>query len=135
MLFNSLSFGVFIVIVFLLYYLVPHRYRWCFLLAASYIFYMNLHIGYGILLFAATALTYFLAIRLEQAMTSKEKRLCVLGGVLPLVLILLFYKTASPVIDRLNFLADAGRLAIQPITLKSYYPQVSPSTFFSPWDI
>ncbi len=122
MLFNSLSFGVFIVIVFLLYYLVPHRYRWCFLLAASYIFYMNLHIGYGILLFAATALTYFLAIRLEQAMTSKEKRLCVLGGVLPLVLILLFYKTASPVIDRLNLLADAGRLAIQPITLKILLP-------------
>lgn len=122
MLFNSLSFGVFIIIIFILYYIVPHKYRWCFLLASSYIFYMNLHIGYGVLLFAATGLTYFLAIRLEGASTCKAKRMCVLSGILPLVLILLFYKTANPVINRLNLLADAGRLAIQPITLKILLP-------------
>ena len=109
MLFNSMSFGIFIVIVFLLYYLVPHRYRWCFLLAASYAFYMNLHIGYGLLLFGATALTYILARRLEHAPTAALKKRCLLIGILPLVLILLFYKTAAPVIDRLNLLVDAGR--------------------------
>lgn len=122
MLFNSLSFGVFIIVVFILYYVVPHKYRWCFLLISSYIFYMNLHIGYGILLFAATALTYFLAVRLEDASAAKARRLCVFGGILPLVLILLFYKTANPVINRLNLLADAGRLSMQPITLKILLP-------------
>lgn len=122
MLFNSVSFGVFIIIVFLLYYLVPHKYRWCFLLIASYAFYMNLHIGYGILLFAATVLTYILALNLEKADTQDAKKRCLLSGILPLVLVLLFYKTASPVIDRLNLLIDAGRLAMQPVTVKILLP-------------
>ncbi|MBD5522937.1 MAG: MBOAT family protein [Lachnospiraceae bacterium] len=122
MLFNSMSFGIFIVIVFILYYLVPHKYRWCFLLVASYIFYMNLHIGYGLLLFASTALTYALAGLLEQAPTAVQKKCYLLGGIVPLVLILLFYKTASPVIDRLNTLVNAGRLTIHPITVRILLP-------------
>lgn len=122
MLFNSVSFGIFIIIVFILYYLVPHKYRWIFLLAASYVFYMNLHIGYGILLLATTALTYVLARKLEQAQTTSAKRLCLLEGILPLVLILLFYKTANPIIGRLNLLIDAGRLTMQPLTVKILLP-------------
>ena len=122
MLFNSISFGIFITIVFLLYYLVPHKYRWCFLLIASYLFYMNLHIGYGILLFATTALTYALALNLEKANTAKLKNRCLLSGILPLVLVLLFYKTASPAIDRLNWLVDAGRLNMQPLTVRILLP-------------
>ena len=122
MLFNSISFGIFIIIVFVLYYLVPHKYRWCFLLIASYAFYMNLHIGYGILLFTTTVLTYVLALNLEKANTANLKKRCLLGGILPLVLVLLFYKTASPVIDRLNLFIDAGRLNMQPITARVLLP-------------
>ena len=122
MLFNSISFAIFIIIVFILYYLVPHKYRWCFLLAASYAFYMNLHIGYGILLLATTALTYVMALNLEKADTGMQKKRCLWGGILPLVLVLLFYKTASPVIDRLNMLVDAGRLSMQPITVRILLP-------------
>ena len=122
MLFNSVSFGIFIIIVFLLYYLVPHKYRWCFLLIASYAFYMNLHIGYGILLLATTVLTYLLALNLERADTAKSKKKCLAGGILPLIFVLLFYKTASPIIDRLNLLIDAGRLSMQPITVRILLP-------------
>lgn len=122
MLFHSISFGIFIITVFILYYLAPHRYRWCFLLAVSYFFYMNLHIGYGLLLFAATALTYKLALLLEKARTDAQKKRLLLGGVLPLVLILLFYKTAGPLIGRLNALIDAGRLAIHPVTVRVLLP-------------
>lgn len=122
MLFNSISFAVFIITTFILYSIVPHKYRWIFLLIASYAFYMNLHIGYGILLSASTALTYFLALGLEKDGTAKSKKLRLLCGVLPLVLVLLFYKTAGPVINRLNLLIDAGRLTLQPITKKILLP-------------
>lgn len=122
MLFNSLTFGIFIIIVFILYYLFPHKYRWAFLLLASYVFYMNLHIGYGILLLATTILTYVLALKLEKADSPKQKRHCLLSGILPLVLVLLFYKLGSPVINHLNSLIDAGRLSMQPITLKILLP-------------
>lgn len=122
MLFNSTSFAVFLIIVFILYYLVPHRLRWVFLLLASYAFYMNLHIRYGLLLFAATLLTYVMAIQLEKADTAARKRRCLLSGILPLILILLFFKTASPIIDRLNTLIDAGRLTMQPLTVRILLP-------------
>lgn len=122
MLFNSVSFGIFIIIVFILYYLVPQKYRWCFLLIASYAFYMNLHIGYGILLLSTTVLTYVLALNLEKADTTQARKRCLLGGILPLVLVLVFYKTASPVIDRLNLLIDAGRLNMHPVTVRILLP-------------
>lgn len=122
MLFNSVTFGIFIIVTFILYYLVPHKYRWGFLLLASYIFYMNLHIGYGILLFATTVLTYVLALKVEKAGSSKQKKHYLMGGILPLVLILLFYKLGSPVINRLNSLIDAGRLSMQPVTLRILLP-------------
>lgn len=122
MLFNSLTFGIFLIIVFILYYLIPHKYRWAFLLLASYVFYMNLHIGYGILLLATTILTYVLALKLEKADSVSRKRYCLLSGILPLILILLFYKLGSPVINHLNSLIDAGRLSMQPITLKILLP-------------
>ena len=122
MLFNSVSFGIFIIAVFIMYYLVPHKYRWGFLLIASYVFYMNLHIGYGILLLATTVLTYVLALNLEKADTADKKKRCLAGGILPLVLVLLFYKTASPIIGRLNMLIDAGRLNMHPITVSILLP-------------
>lgn len=122
MLFNSLTFAIFLPIVFILYYCVPHRYRWVFLLAASYIFYMNLHVGYGILLFATTVLTYVLALKLEKAVSDRQKKYCLLGGILPLVLILLFYKMGSAVINQLNSMITAGRITLQPITLRILLP-------------
>ena len=39
MLFNSITFAVFLLTAFILYHIVPARFRWVFLLAASYAFY------------------------------------------------------------------------------------------------
>ena len=122
MLFNSVTFAVFLPIVFLLYYIVPHKYRWVFLLLASYAFYMNLHVGYGLLLLFTTVLTYVLALKLAAAPSKARRKLCLWGGVLPLVCILLLYKTATPLIGRLNEMIAAGRLSLQPITLSILMP-------------
>ena len=122
MLFHSVSFAVFLITGFILYCFMPHRFRWFFLLLASYAFYMNLHVGYGFLLLGTTLLTYVLALQLEKAQTLRAKKRCLLGGVLPLVLLLLVFKTASPLIDRINAQIAAGQLALQPITLRILLP-------------
>lgn len=122
MLFNSVSFGIFLIIVFLLYYIVPHKYRWGFLLLASYVFYMNLHLWYGILLFLTTLLTYTLARSFEKAENAGQKKRTLLLGILPLVLILVFFKTANPVIQHLNGMISAGRLLLQPLTMTILLP-------------
>lgn len=122
MLFHSMTFAVFLTVVFILYHIVPTRFRWIFLLAASYAFYMNLHIGYGVLLFATTTLTYFMALSLEKASDIKAKNRCLLVGILPLIGILLLFKLGGSAIDRLNALIDAGRLTLHPVTLKILLP-------------
>lgn len=122
MLFNSLPFAVFLLAAFILYHIVPVRFRWFFLLAASYAFYMNLHVAYGLLLLFSTVLTYLLALQLEKAPQRAKKRFCLLGGILPLVVILFIFKLGAPVIGRLNALIDAGRLTLQPLTLKILLP-------------
>lgn len=122
MLFNSVSFGIFLIVIFLLYYIVPHKYRWGFLLVASYAFYMNLHLWYGILLFLTTFLTYGLALSLEKADTSKQKNKSLLFGVVPLVAILLLFKTANPMIVQLNAMISAGKLSMQPLTMTILLP-------------
>lgn len=122
MLFNSVTFAVFLITAFILYHIVPARFRWFFLLAASYIFYMNLHVAYGLLLFFTTVLIYFMALALEKADDKSRKLRCLMGGVLPLVGILLVFKLGSPVINKLNALADAGRLSMHPLTIKILLP-------------
>ena len=122
MLFNSMTFAVFLLTVFILYHIVPVRFRWVFLLAASNAFYMNLHAAYGLLLLFSTVLTYFLALELEKTPAQTKRKLCLLGGVLPLVAVLLLFKLGAPVIGRINALIGAGRLALQPLTLKILLP-------------
>lgn len=122
MLFNSLTFAVFLTAVFFLYYTLPVKFRWGFLLLASYVFYMNLHAAYGLLLLFTTLLTYVLALCLEKAPDQKKKRLCLTGGILPLLGILLVFKLGAPAIERINALIDAGRLSLHPLTLRLLLP-------------
>lgn len=127
MLFNSLSFGFFLVIVFLLYYIVPHKYRWFFLLLASYAFYMNLHLWYGILLFLTTLITYVLGLSLEKAQSIRQKKRTLALGILPFLFVLFFFKTANPLISQFNQAVNAGNApfglpALQPVTLTIILP-------------
>lgn len=121
MLFTSLTFVIFFILLFLIYYMIPRRFQWILLLVASYAFYMNLNIGYGILLFLTTLLTYVLGIKLSSAAPDKRKYI-LLAGILPLVAILFFYKTINPLILQLNELTAMLRLPLQPFTKKLALP-------------
>lgn len=58
MLFNSYSFLIFFPIVILIYWIIPLRFRYIWLLAASYYFYMCWNAKYALLLLACTVITY-----------------------------------------------------------------------------
>lgn len=58
MLFNSFSFLVFLPTVTLLYFLLPHRFRWMLLLAASCLFYMAFIPVYILVLFVTILIDY-----------------------------------------------------------------------------
>ena len=59
MLFNSIEFFIFFPVVLFSYYALPHRFRWAFLLIASYYFYMSWKPEYAILIMASTVIDYF----------------------------------------------------------------------------
>ena len=69
MLFNSFAFLIFFPLVCLIYFILPYKYRWAFLLVASYYFYMNWKPVYAVLIFSSTIITYYSAIFIEKFRT------------------------------------------------------------------
>lgn len=74
MLFNSLQYLFFLPIVVVVYFLVAHRHRWAFLLAASYYFYMCWKIEYLFLIMGSTLSVYAAAIIIEKYEKTLIKR-------------------------------------------------------------
>jgi D-alanyl-lipoteichoic acid acyltransferase DltB (MBOAT superfamily) len=66
MVFTSLEFLVFFPIVVGIYFLLPNRFRWCHLVAASYYFYMAWKPVYALLLLFSTLSFYFAALGLDN---------------------------------------------------------------------
>ena len=89
MLFNSLSFLLFFPVVTIVYFLLPHRFRWAFLLAASYFFYMCWNAAYALLLLSSTVATYASAVLMERS-RSRTARKCLLAACLIVNLGILF---------------------------------------------
>ncbi|MCM1261268.1 MAG: MBOAT family protein [Butyrivibrio sp.] len=66
MFFTSYEFLGFAALLFLAYYLIPKKYQWQLLLAASYIFYFIAGAEYLIYILVTTLTTYFAALKIEQ---------------------------------------------------------------------
>ena len=67
MLFNSIDFLIFFPIVTLLYFLIPHRFRYIWLLIASYYFYMAWNPVYALLMLTSTFITYLSGILIDHS--------------------------------------------------------------------
>lgn len=66
MLFTDYSFIGFLAIVFVLYYTLPKKWQWPFLLVASYVFYFIASPSYLIFIAATTVSTYLVSLKLDQ---------------------------------------------------------------------
>lgn len=77
MLFNSLQYLVFLPIVFVLFWLMPHKWRVPLLLVASYVFYMSWRPIYGLLIFGMTLANFLMAPQIVKAVEDKHKRVWV----------------------------------------------------------
>lgn len=91
MLFNSIEFLLFFPIVTLLFYLLPHNYRWIHLLIASCAFYMFFIPQYILILFTTILIDYIAAIYIEKATAKKKKRYLIIS-IISTVLVLFVFK-------------------------------------------
>ena len=74
MLFNSLPFLLFFVVVTALYFLLPHKFRWALLLAASCFFYMFFKPIYILILGFTIVIDYYAGILLENEPDKKRRK-------------------------------------------------------------
>jgi alginate O-acetyltransferase complex protein AlgI len=73
MIFNSLQYALFLPVVVIIYFSIPQRFRWAFLLAVSYYFYMCWNAKYALLMLFSTVITYAAALLMHKASGKRHK--------------------------------------------------------------
>ncbi len=120
MLFNSFQFLVFFPAVLLVYFLVPAKWRYLWLLAASYYFYMCWNASYALLMLTSTAVTYLSGIGIQavqrrgksEERIQKWKKGFVAGSFAINLAILFFFKYFNFVVDTINRALEMMHLKI-----------------------
>ena len=90
--FNSIQFLVFFPLVATAFFVIPHRWRWALLLAASYLFYASWNPKYIIVLLTMTAIGYLSGLLLERQMHPTTRRFIFTLSLLASLGILFFFK-------------------------------------------
>lgn len=106
MLFNSLQFAVFFVVVTTLYFALPHRARGPMLLIASSYFYMAFVPRYILILFFTIAIDYAAGLLIEGA-TGVRRRLLLVASLVANLGVLAFFKYFNFLNDTLRAVASA----------------------------
>lgn len=75
MLFNSFDFIYFFIFIVLSFWVIPSKYRWALLLAASYYFYMSWEPTYIILIVFSTLVDYFICLHLTSSSDKRKKKI------------------------------------------------------------
>ena len=108
MLFNSVDFLIFFPIVALVYFLIPQRVRYLWLLGASYYFYMSWNPRYAFLILAVTAVTWgsglFLSAAARRTGAKRTGKWCLAGCMavnLGLLFLFKYYFFAASSIEKI----------------------------------
>ena len=99
--FNSPEYLLFLPVVTLLYFLLPHKFRWILLLTASYVFYMYWKPVYGFLLLASTSVSFFSALKIDSSKNTFTKKKWFALGLSSDLSFLFFFKY-------FNFMSDSA---------------------------
>ncbi len=92
MLFNSLHFLIFFPVVTALYFLLPHKYRWALLLAASCGFYMAFIPVYILILGLTIVIDYVAGIYIEKETNQRRKKQILVVSIISTCLVLFVFK-------------------------------------------
>ena len=115
MLFNSLEFLIFFPIVTLVYFLIPKKYRYLWLLGASYYFYSCWNAQYALLMATSTVITYLSGLFIDRATTDRGRKLSVAASFVLNLAILFYFKYFYFTMDNINMVRGLfGLSALEP---------------------
>jgi D-alanyl-lipoteichoic acid acyltransferase DltB (MBOAT superfamily) len=106
MLFNSFEFLIFFPLVTLLYFLLPHRYRWALLLAASCVFYMFFKAVYILILFFTIVVDYIAGTCIEESRSRKRRKLFLVASLVANIGVLAVFKYFNFINDNITSLGE-----------------------------
>ncbi len=124
MLFNSIQFGAFFIVVFCLYFVLRHKFKWqnLMLLVASYIFYGSWDWRFLSLIFISTILDYFCGIKIHKSTEPHIRKRFLFLSIFINLSILGFFKYFGFFTSSLAGLFSLFGLPIQPYFLKVILP-------------
>lgn len=122
MLFNSIHYAVFLPIVLLVFYRLPHRFRWMFLLLASYYFYGSWHTWYLLLIIGSTLVDYFAALSIHKSTVQKHRKRWLLLSLIVNLGVLFIFKYFNFFIDAVSEWFSLIGLHIQDYQLELILP-------------
>ena len=111
MFFNSLSFAIFFCLSVGLFFSLPYRLRWVFLLAASYFFYMSWKLEYGMILAGSTLITYLGGLAMAGSENPARKKTILTICLIANLGALLFFKYFNFFSRSLNDILQAWSVA------------------------
>jgi D-alanyl-lipoteichoic acid acyltransferase DltB (MBOAT superfamily) len=117
-----MAFAVFLPIVFILYWAMPHKFRWLLLLVASYYFYMSWNAKYVFLILFTTVISYSSAILLEKQENIKMKKLILAGTAILCLGVLFVFKYFNFVSSSITSVFNLFSIKLSPITLNLLLP-------------
>ena len=106
MLFNSFEFLIFFPVVTIIYFLLPHRFRWFHLLVASCFFYMFFKPVYILILFFTIVIDYYAGILIENSETKKKKKFYLLWSLVANIGVLAIFKYYNFFNDNITSLSE-----------------------------
>ncbi len=112
MLFNSIHFFVFFPVVVLLYFILPKKIRYIWLLFSSYYFYMSWNAKYAILIAISTGITWLSGLILGKVKSKIMKNLTVAASMVSNLSILIFFKYFDFLLGNVNFILEKLNLEV-----------------------
>lgn len=106
MLFNTIEYLFFLPAVIILYYLIPHKYRWILLLAASYYFYMSWKVEYIVLIVISTLIDYISGRKMDKLPDRRSRLPYLILSLCTNLGLLFFFKYFNFAADNLNAMFD-----------------------------
>ena len=106
MLFNSVIFFIFFPVVTILYFVLPHRFRWALLLAASCFFYMFFKAVYILILFFTIVIDYYAGIWIEESNSHKRRKFFLILSLIANIGVLVVFKYFNFLNDNISGLAN-----------------------------
>ena len=124
MVFNSFAFFAFFIVAAIVYWLLPGKYRWLWLLAASTFFYAYAQPQYLPVPFAIAIVGYYAGLAIEKAASENKKKKIFIAAAAAIIATLVFFKYT-------NFFGSFFTGAVNFISGKLFHSQyIAPGSLF-----